>query len=187
MSLKDFGIINDMPRGWVTDKSNPWHLKAYNMWRNMWNRAKTQYYCEVDNRFIYLSNFIEWLESEPNFQDFIECNKTYNIDKDIKDCDNRNYYPINMSLVLCSTNVIERNNRRGNPSPSKPIIALSKDKIFLFKALLDVRKYHIGRKGVYRCLTKEADTFRGYKWFYINHSYHSQLRLKDGEYFERIR
>lgn len=181
----DIIIYSDMPRGWIGGKYQPiWHYKVYNMWINMWKRVYTEIYyfgSLIDPSFKYLSSYIEWIESQPNFYEFCAtCNKTkWSVDKDSKHPGNKNYYPEYMTLMLGSDNSIERNNR--NPNPKQPVLGIPLDgakKTILAISTNDVTNYGFYPGAVSNCITKKRKTHKGYKWYKVNYKHNRRLRLK---------
>ena len=83
-------IYNDMPKGWIRGKYQPrWHKKVYGMWMNMWKRVyghKNYFGSLIHPNFKYLSNYVEWIESQLNFDEFCNTCSTirWSIDKDAK-------------------------------------------------------------------------------------------------------
>ena len=101
--------VYDMPRGWKQQEL--WRRKAYSMWKGMWRRVfnpKMKYWndCEIWEDFKFFSNFLSWLESQPNFEEFCStCHEIgWSVDKDMKVKDNKKYFPEFMSLVTKSEN-----------------------------------------------------------------------------------
>lgn len=191
MDMEELGIVSDMPKGWINGKDQPlWHYKIYNMWRNMWGRVKNpddkdyKNYkdCKIYEEFKYLSKYVEWIMQEPRFEEFIAtCDKViWNIDKDMKYPENRNYYPQYMTLTTKSENTKERNDRRGNPKPKTPIIAIDNTKVLLFKSTLDAQNKGFKRVNISRCINKSPGykTHKGYKWYKINYKHNLRLRIK---------
>lgn len=188
MTLEELGIINDMPRGWVRGKFQPiWHKKAYYLWYSNWDRCKNskhpsyEYYkdCKIYEDFKYLSKFVDWLISEPRFKEFCETcdNISWSIDKDKKDINNRNYYPEYMTLTTVSENSKEMIDRRGNPNPKVPVIAIDKNnKVLLFKSTLDAKKKGFDQGNISKCLKGKYKTHKGYKWYKVSYSHNLRLR-----------
>lgn len=103
IGLKELKIVNDMERGWLGKNQPLWHHKIYYIWRDEWNRCRNPKHpayenykdCKIYDDFKYLSKFVEWIISEPRFEEFCNtCDKvTWSVDKDMKNPNNRNYYP----------------------------------------------------------------------------------------------
>ena len=190
MNMEELGIINDMPRGCAKGKDQPlWHKKVYNMWKGMWDRCRNPNFhayenykdCKIYDDFRYLSKYVEWIISEPNFKEFCEtCDKVmWCIDKDSKESNNRNYYPECMNLTTGSENSKERNNRRGNPTPKASVIAIDKkDKVLLFKSTHDAQNKEFDRSAIAKCTNKKWKTHKGYKWYKVNYKHNLRLRKK---------
>lgn len=191
-------FINDMPKGWVRGKDQPkWHLKAYTMWRHMWRRVYSNtridwFGCLIHPDFKYFSNFITWLESQPNFDTFKNtCHKVgWSVDKDMKYLGNRNYYPEFMTLCTLSENSKESIKRKGNKhlhtsdihakvgkSCWKPVIAIRHYEVLLYKSMS-----HTPYKGnnISRCCKGKLKTYMGYRWYFINYKHNRKYRVKDG-------
>lgn len=181
-------IYNDMPRGWIAGKDQPlWHKKAYMMWINRWNLCKNPKHfayenykdCGIHEDFKYLSKFVDWLISEPRFNEFCEtCDKIkWSVDKDSKDPNNRNYYPQYMTLTTGSENSKEMINRCGTPKSKTPVIAMGKNnKILLFKSTLDAKDKGFNSGNISKCLNKKLKTHKGYKWYKVNYKHNLRLR-----------
>lgn len=191
MDMKELGIINDMPKGWKGGKNQPlWHKKVYTMWKGMWVRVKDtdnkdyKNYkdCEIYEDFKYLSKYVEWITQEPKFEEFCEtCDKVqWSIDKDMKKPNNRNYYPQYMTLTTQNENLKERNNRRGNPNPKTPIIAINNTKILLFKFTRDANNKGFDQRHISKCINKlpHYKTHKGYKWYKVNYKHNLRLRIR---------
>ena len=185
-------IYNDMNYGWAKGKNQPlWHSRVYMMWKGMWRRAYTEIYwfgSLIYPSFQYLSNFVTWIESQPNFDNFCStCDRVrWSIDKDAKCPGNRNYYPEYMSLMLGSDNSKERINRKGNPSHNKeyvckssrkrmkPVLGIPLDKvnkIILTTSNKDVVKYGFDPSHISKCLTKKYKSHKDYKWYRVNYKH----------------
>lgn len=186
-------IYNDMPRGWREGKGQPkWHKKVYDMWRDRWRRCKDpnskdyEYYkdCEIYEDFKYLSKFVAWIMNEPLFKEFCTtCDKIkWCIDKDMKDPNNRNYYPEYMSLIKDKDNIIDRNNRNGNPIPKIPCIGINKNSIILLKSCSDGKSKGFRATHISTCLRKNKKLHKGYRWYKINYKHGRRYRIKRGEF-----
>lgn len=207
--MQGLDIINDMPRGWINGKDQPkWHYVAYKMWISMWARCTCptnknyKYYkdCSIYSEFKYLSNFILWLESEKDFISFVDNPKGWNIDKDIKFPDNRNYYPECMSLVTKTTNSKEQYSRNGSPiqgylgnnhprntHPFRwdnaislkrvPIIGISLEDntILIFKSLFDAESMGFSTSHISNCCKNKRKSHKGYRWDYLDFRDRSDL------------
>lgn len=194
-------IYNDMPRGWIAGKYQPrWHEKVYDMWRDMWRRVYSNVYyfgSLIHPSFKYLSNYVDWIESQPRFEEFCKsCNITrWNIDKDLKCLGNRYYYPEYMTLMTQSDNSIEAINRNGAPTLKKecarkrmkPVLGISLDatkKIVLTIARQDVSNYGFEPGHVSSCIAKKRKTHKGYKWHRVNYKHNKHLRVKEGKFYD---
>lgn len=105
----------DMP-GFLAKNQPLWHKKVYTMWNNMWHRCYSKldwFGCLIHPDFKYLSNYVDWVKSQPRFEEFCStCHEiTWEIDKDIKYSGSRNYYPEFMSLVTKHENIKDMHNR----------------------------------------------------------------------------
>ena len=166
---------NDMPYGWKSKEL--WRQRAYDMWRLMWRRCydptSSHYrkYCLsiIHDDFRLLSNFIEWIQAQPRFEEFRStCHEvSWTIDKDMKVDNNIHYYPEFMSLCTMSENSLERHKR--NPNPSKPIRAISLDgySFIEFTSVNEVRDSGFTPSNVYACLKGRQKSHKGYRWEYI--------------------
>lgn len=197
MTLDDLGIKNDMPKGWVKGKGQPkWHEVVYNMWRDMHRRCKDT----TRNDFIhykdskicesldYLSNYVKFIESQPTFDEFCStCDSiSWNVDKDIKVKDNKDYYPEFMSLVIKDENLKERASRCGSyqlhsqeaiqkqakasaRTRRKPVIAINvlDNTILLFRCKKDTDILGFNYKIIGACCRGHQNTHGGYRWSYL--------------------
>ena len=178
-------IYNDMERGWYNGNTQPlWHKKVYGMWRRIWHRVYSDRYyfgSLIDPSFQYLSNFVEWIEQQPRFEEFCAtCNKiSWSIDKDSKRPGNRNYYPEYMALTTQSDNSIERINRRGNPTYKQPVLGISLDDtkgMILTVGLNDVKKHGFIPSHVGSCIAKKQKTHKNYKWYKVSYKHDKKYR-----------
>lgn len=117
-------IYNDMPRGWVRGKTQPkWHKSLYDRWRLMFLRCKNpqntlyKWYkdCKIDERYRYLSNYVNDIMLLENFENFCENPHDWEIDKDKKDPNNRHYSFEHLNIITIEDNRLESLNRNGNP------------------------------------------------------------------------
>ena len=97
----DVVIYNNMPRGWAKGKNQPkWHESLYTRWHDMWTRCrnpnssryKNYKVCKIDEKYRYLSNYVNDIMRLENFDKLCENPSKWHIDKDIKDSNNRNYF-----------------------------------------------------------------------------------------------
>ena len=181
MSLKELGIENDMPKGWVKGKGQPrWHRLVYDKWVNMHDRVKNpsnpSYPNYKDSKICesldYLSNYVKFIESQPTFDEFCStCDKiVWSVDKDIKVKDNKDYYPEFMSLVTRSENSKDRNNRYDYSVFNKAIkgTSLKDGSILIFESRNSVREKGFDPGCVTKCCTGERKSHKGYKWEYLD-------------------
>lgn len=185
MTYEELGIINDMPRGWINEEK--WHRVVYNMWRGMHNRVKNpdsqryQYYkdSKIHSDYDYLSKYVDFIESEPRFEEFkTTCHKVrWNVDKDMKCKDNKNYYPEFMTLCIDSENTRARVQDKGNSFKKevKSAIGFSSDKIFLFYPLSRVVNVGLSRQYITTCC-KYNKIYKGYKWKFVNYKHNKRYR-----------
>lgn len=200
MSMEELGIVNDMPKGWKSGKFQPsWHRKAYNMWFSMHSRVKDptnisyKYYkdSKILEDYNYLSNYVRFLESQPNFQEFCNtCDKIrWSVDKDMKCPGNKNYYPEFMTLCTTSDNSIDACSRkpywhgkdarkRASQSQKKPVIGvgISNNSILLFKCINDTKDRGFTQSNVSNALKGRQKSHRGYRWYYVNYKHNKILR-----------
>lgn len=174
MGIGKYGNINDM-YGWKNESSL--NKKIYDMWRGIWRRCGYEGYwhdCSICDEWLYLSNFVKWIESEPRYEEFKNSLKGWSIDKDIKIKNNRLYSPETCTLIPLSENTIERNTRK--PNKKKPIIGISFDKIILLKSSKSSSLYGFTFTNIVACLHGHQKTHRGFKWYYINYNHGRRLR-----------
>lgn len=110
-----YGIgINDMPKGW---KKN--NIRKYDIWHSMirrcysektLKRCPTYKDCYVCDKWLKLSGFIEDLPKIKNYNKWLENNKRYELDKDIKSNGiNKCYCLEQCQFVLQKENVRQSN------------------------------------------------------------------------------
>lgn len=187
MIMKDIGIVYDMPYKWT--QGYLWRLKAYRMWKCMWERVtENPYYvdCKIHENFRLFSNFLKWLENEPRFEEFCTtCSEVkWCIDKDMKLKGNKNYSPEFMTLCTQSENSKEQITRNVNPNiyKLKPIIGLGNN-ILLFKYIKESKIKGFNSAHIVSCCKKKRKSHKGYKWYYVNYSHFKKYRVKRGESF----
>lgn len=174
---KDCIIYNDMEWGWVSGKNQPrWHRSLYDRWKNMWKRCKdpnNDRYddykdCPIDDKYQYLSNYINDIQLLEDFDLLKENPSQYEIDKDRIDSNNRCYYFEHLSIILSTENTKERNTRLGNPNPSIPIIGINiNDNTFLlFKSPYDALDKGFDPSNIRKCCKgiycKSKSLYKGY-------------------------
>ena len=180
------GLINDMP-GWAKGKNQPvWHRRIYRMWISMWERCYCEngkidwFGCLIHPDFKYLSKFVKWIECQERFEEFKEtCEKTkWNIDKDIKQLGNKNYYPEFISLVTVSENVRERNLRYDYSKNQKMVIGISiEDRtVIILKSIKDGKEKGFNPCNITNCLKGRYKHHKKYKWKYLNCKHNKKLR-----------
>ena len=181
MGVLKYGNINDMPRGWISEEK--WHHVIYDMWKDMWRRCythKNYFGCLIHPKFRYLSNFVDWIKVQPNFQDFYNSylDISWSIDKDIKVSNNRLYYPEFMLLIPRKDNSLDAFKKHNNPSKvlKRFIIGIKKDEKILSKSLRSLDKYGFDHSYISKCCRKIHKTHKGYKWYYINYKHGKRLR-----------
>jgi hypothetical protein len=172
----------DMPRGWATGKGQPeWHNKVRIMWRGMWRRCydpshhSYKYYINaiVHDDFRLFSNYLKWIQAQPRFDEFCStCHEvSWAVDKDIKDSDNRNYFPEYMTLVTKSENSKERNDRCGSPNRGnfKKLrgINIKDGSVIIFDSVLSLYDKGFDPSTIRKCMKGKYTHHKGYKWEYI--------------------
>lgn len=111
-SMKDLGIINDMPYEWI--RASTHNRKIYDLWKNMWMRVSNIKYlekypsykeCSICSDWKYLSKFVEWIITQETYNSFKSNPKAgWCLDKDIKVKGNKIYSPLYCSLTTISIN-----------------------------------------------------------------------------------
>ena len=105
--------------GNIGAKIQVWKCPYYTDWVNMINRCYNKGFlekqptykdCTICDEWKYLSNFIKWVDSQPN-RDWIDCA----LDKDILFTGNKQYGPINCAYITKGLNqfLTSRSNNRG--------------------------------------------------------------------------
>ena len=183
MKLSDIGAKNDMYRGWRLEK--PSNKVIYEMWKHLLIRTHCdpsnshyEYYkdCTCHPDFLLLSNFVKWIEKEPNYQLLLENpgSHKWSIDKDGIIPGNKEYAPGKIRLVTTSDNVKERNKRRGNPCiyQTKAVISIeiTTNTIKYFDSIAQTRDFGFNDSSVSKCVRKlkYRETHKNHKWFYAD-------------------
>lgn len=178
MTLEELGIENDMPKGWVRGKNQPtWHLSLYKRWVHMWERCRNPEHkdysnykdCKIDERYRLFSNYIDDISKLENFDKLCENPSKWSIDKDKIDPNNRYYFFEHLTIISGSANIKERNARRGNPSPMKPIlgISLEDNSFIIFKSIRQAKEKGFDPGTIAKCLKGRAKSHHNYKWSYL--------------------
>lgn len=183
MDLGKYGQINDMPRGWVSESIV--NKRIYSMWFNMLSRCFCDefskdylYYkdCKVHPDFLLLSNFVNWVESEPNYPLLVEdpSPHKWSIDKDGLITGNKEYCPGKIRLITNSENKKEEIRRNGTPTHNNPycvaksVIGVNIKDLTLkyYKSIKDTSKDGFTPNNISNCCKSVRKTHKGYKWFY---------------------
>ena len=191
MTFKELGIKYDMPRGWKGKEL--WRIRAYYMWRNMWDRCrnpsaigyKNYKDCKIDENFRLFSNYLKWLENEPRFKEF--CSTCHEVrwvtDKDMKLEGNRSYYPEYMTLTTQSENAKEVENRyhffENGRGQTRPVLAIQNSTILLFKSIKDAT-LSLNRStsgSIRRALKNSHWTAHGFHWYYVNYKHGRKYKI----------
>ena len=200
MKIKDFGCINDMPRGWVTQSTL--NHTIYKKWVAMWRRVNAsegthnyKYYhnCSICEEWKLLSNFVKWIESQPLYEEFKLRPKDFAIDKDFKKEGNKTYCPEYCTLMTKIDNIKEvsingRNNFITNhPSNNleyrknigrrfrKGLIGIKGSTILLFKSCIEAEQ--AGYSGARRCANGEYTHSKGFKWYFLIYKHNKRFRI----------
>ena len=113
----DYSVCKTSPVGGV--KSVVWTCPYYVKWKEMLRRCYSKNFqekspnyigCSVDPQWLYLSNFVRWVDSQPS-KDW----QNYHLDKDLLMMGNKCYSPTTVVFVSPIVNlfVIDRSNFRG--------------------------------------------------------------------------
>lgn len=176
-----FGQINDMPRGWCGASLH--NSKIHDMWARIWGRCHKEFNyfgVTIFQEWKYLSNFVKWVESQPNYEDFKANPKGWSIEKDAIRKNNRVYCPKYCILTSVTNNTKERNTRLGNPmsnDESKVKMGLKHRKarigipinvgpIYALDKLEDGYKFGF-TDDISKCCTGKTKSHKGYKWYYL--------------------
>lgn len=193
--IGDTTIYNDMPYGWAKGKGQPeWHERVYSNWYIMWHRCKDpnniryEHYkdCIIHDDWIFLSKYIAFYEAQPNFQEFINHPELrWAVGKGKLTEGNRTYGPDTCCLRTSSDNTKNRNMRRGNPTPPKPVIGISiKFKPpLLFKSTSDSKQKGFTQGNISSCCRKayckNTNIYKGYRWYFVSYKHNKIYRIKE--------
>ena len=162
--------------GWYSESIA--NRKIYEMWRGMLRRcyctpddSDYKWYkdCTVHPDFLLLSNFVKWIEQEPNYPLLVEdpgCNK-WSIDKDGIIPGNKEYAPGKIRLIKVKDNLEEMLVRCGYPSEltKVPIVGIRKNSIVIYTSYNDARRHGY---NVWKCMNKGNSIRYGYVWYLIS-------------------
>ena len=149
---------------------------------------------------MYLSNFVNWVESQPSYSNFQSNPKGWSIDKDIIRPNNRIYCYQFCILTTVSENSIDVNKRKPNykamhtkssrlkASNSRRVsvigISLVNNQKFLCLGINSIEDYGFCLSCVRSCLNKQRKTHRGYRWYKVNYKHNKIYRIKGCFHYE---
>lgn len=180
---EDCIIYNDMPRGWSHGNDQPlWHKSLLKRWKSMWTRCKNPEHprydsyktCKIDERYRLFSNYVNDVIQLENFDKLCENPSKWDIDKDIKDKNNRHYFFEFLTITSSEDNSREVLDRCGHSfavkNPPKPIIGINiKDNtIIIFKSLTDAQSKGFNKGNIGNCLKGRYKKSQGYIWLYLD-------------------
>lgn len=144
------------------------------------SRYKTYKDCEIDERYRYLSNYINDVMKLENFDKLCQDPSKWHIDKDVKDPTNRHYTFNHLSIIYYKDNSKERMQRLGSPNMGnfKPIIGINKDtnSIILLKSRNEAKEKGFRPSNITLVCQGKRPHHKGYKWFYINYKHNKTYR-----------
>lgn len=163
----------DMEWGWARGANQPlWHFKVLMMWKNMWSRCydptskSYNRYIEsiVHDDFKLFSNYLEWVKSQPRFQEFCDtCHEiSWTVDKDMKYEGNKNYYPEYMTLCTKSENSKAAH-------PFQPVIGVNIDdgNILILTSMFEVLENDFDFSAITKCCKGIRPQHKRYCWSYL--------------------
>ena len=171
-------IYNDMPRGWSFGKGQPaWHGSIYHRWYDMWTRCNnpnnTKYKnykdCEIDEKYRYLSNYVNDIMQLENFDKLCENPSKYDIDKDKIDPNNRCYFFEHLTILSDKENSEEQMNRNGVPTSKKRIkgINIKDGSVLIFDSIHQATELGFNSGHLVSCCKGRRKSHKGYRWEYI--------------------
>lgn len=184
-SIRDVGAVNDMPRNWK--RQNEANYRIYNMWiwmiRRCYNKELQEKHptykgCTMQKELLYLSVFVNWIEQEEHYKDFLNDHsaRKWSIDKDMLIEGNKEYAIGKIKLVTLSENSSDANNRidfkeRAN-SLKEPIVAVNKKDetdIKYYDSMAEAEEdiYGFNHSKICLCCQGKRNTHKGYKWYYL--------------------
>ena len=179
---------NDMPRGWIS--KNSINTKIYRMWRSMWSRVLSKpgthnykYYHNVVicEEWRLLSNFVNWVISQNNYDKFIEDPFSFSLDKDIKSDSKKLYSPSTCALITFHDN--KKYSRSSCEYYHRYIIGIKNTDIILLKRINDCKHLGMNDATIAKCASPKYynKTYKGYKWYYIKINHNMRLRVSKNE------
>ena len=184
-SIRDVGAVNDMPKNWK--RQSELNYRIYNMWvwmiRRCYNeeihkKRPTYKDCTMQSELLYLSTFVNWIEQEEHYQDFVKDHsaRKWCIDKDILVKGNKEYAIGKIKLITLSENSSDANKRVNHKEAAKalrtPIVAVNIEDdsdIKYYDSMIDAENdiygFHHGKISM--CCQGKRKKHKGYKWYYL--------------------
>lgn len=179
--------INDMGFGWASaDNTN---RKIYNVWAGMLRRCYDQKWqernptyvgCEVCQRWLLLSNFVEDVKSLDNYNEWVISTR-YEFDKDVKLGHCKTYSPETCSFILKEDNVRDGLSRRDMSKAdmsnsvtfnkekfSKPIIrtCIKTGEVKYYNSITEAKMDGFNNGHISSCCLGTRKQHKGYRWEY---------------------
>jgi len=167
-------IYNDMEWGWISGRGQPtWHKTIYDRWILMWRRCrhpKNKDYenykdCEIDEKYHYLSNYVNDIMQLENFDKLCSDPLNYHIDKDKIDSNNKCYSFEHLSIIPSIENI-----KLAHPRKAIKGVNIHDGSVIYFDSQAEATENGFKQGNLSACLNGKRPSCGGYKWQYVEES-----------------
>lgn len=190
-SIRDVGAVNDMPRNWK--RQSELNYRIYNMWiwmiRRCYNKEfkekrPTYENCTMQKELLHLSVFVNWIEQEEYYEDFVKDHsvRKWCVDKDILVKGNKEYAIGKIKLVTFSENDIDANKRIDYKKRAEPLktpivgININNKNIIFYTSMAEAEKDGFSHSKISNCCKGKRNKHKGYEWLYLDDFVKEQLK-----------
>lgn len=187
-SIRDAGAINNMPKNWK--RQSELNYRIYNMWIHMIRRCyneelyekhPTYKNCTMQKELLILSNFVNWIEHEENYNEFVKDHsvRKWSIDKDILIEGNKEYAIGKIKLVTLSENDKDAQKRidKSKCGKREAIVGVNikNGDIIQYNSMQDAERdiYGFHHSKISECCQGKRKSHKGYKWYYKENYFNS--------------
>ena len=177
MSVYGIGILGTFKDGSKPKTSeNGKHTREYILWKHMLERCysnkcherqPTYKGCQVSDRWLVFSNFLEDLPLIENYELWRDNPNTgVSLDKDSKVQGNKVYSLETCCFISRSDNVKESRRRNGSYNQRKKVMAISltENKVIVFQSMCQAEKLGFYQSNISACCNGKLKNYKGYKW-----------------------
>ena len=190
-SIRSVGAINDMPKNWK--RQSELNYRIYNMWVHMIRRCYSEEVhkrrptykdCVMQKELLYLSTFVNWIEQEEYYQDFVQdhsCRK-WCIDKDMLVEGNKEYAIGKIKLVTFSANSQDANKRIDHKKSAQalttPIVRINEEGVVTFYSSMTIAEQDgYAHSKISDCCRGKRKRHGKCQWFYLDDFARVQLGI----------